>query len=366
MLRACGPSRERGRGARNWYSEFRAWGWSWPGNRGARTKLAQRISCFNASVRGHAPSMWPQHRGGKDWHSEFREKCPWPERESCLGVVLAMEQGDALEIGTASSCSRSTEKKACTKLVQQIWCLGVFLAREKGGAREIALCGMLLRKRRVRTKLAQRISCLRVPPSHVGKARTRCFPRARSTPKHEIRYANFVHASSLVPGAPPSMKFAVPIRARFFPHARRTPETRNSLCQFRARPPFFGGHMLGALQGRSFFAGKMSFRNPQIRTLLCQFRACFFPHPRSTAETRNSLCQFRDSSLMPGTPPKHEIRCANFVRAPPPLPSRSLFAGKMIRCANFVHASSLILGAPPYTKFAVPISCAPPSSVATC
>ena len=60
-------SEEKGKRARNWLSEFRAWGWSWQGNRGARakanfvlesaplacgkmqgaarTKLAQRISC---------------------------------------------------------------------------------------------------------------------------------------------------------------------------------------------------------------------------------------------------------------------------------------------------------------------------------
>ena len=124
---ACGFSGERGRRARNWYSEFRAWG-AWQGNRGrgsefrelrgdapsmwphrekegvheigtanfvlgggpgqgtggARTKLAQRISCFRLP-----PCVGMLLRGGRrarNWHSEFRaQRSSWPERGAAWG-----------------------------------------------------------------------------------------------------------------------------------------------------------------------------------------------------------------------------------------------------------------------------------------
>ena len=100
------------------------------------------------------------------------------------------------------------------------------------------------------------------------------------------------------------------IRCTYFVHAFlfcAARSARNSLCQFRARLPPCWGHMLGA--------------SPPSSPL--------FTHARSTSAHEILLLPTCKRGTL-----KHEILCANFV-----------------------HASSLMPGAPPNTKFAVPISC---------
>ena len=96
MLLACGPAQE-GK---------------------ACTKLAQRISCAEVHL------ACVKRR-------ELRKELV--QRISCLGVVLAREQGGAHKIGTANFVLESAPL-ACGKSRGR---LEVVLAREKGGAHEI-------------------------------------------------------------------------------------------------------------------------------------------------------------------------------------------------------------------------------------
>ena len=106
------------------------------------------------------------------------------------------------------------KKEACTKLVQRISCLGVVLAGEQGGAHVIGTANFVLqgarlrghapRRGKARTKLAQRISCAEVllpsEPSCVGVLQ-HVAPAQEGEGAHEIGTPNFVHR-----GAPACVK----------------------------------------------------------------------------------------------------------------------------------------------------------------
>ena len=164
-------SEEGGRRARNWYSEFRTWGWSWKRKTGARTKLAQRT----------APSMWPQRRGGKAFTKLVQRLFVlqgaagtwakrWRRARSWHGELPARNWSWLL------ACGQRKRGKACTKLVQRISCLGA-------------------RGWRARTKLAQRIWCFRVVFA--------CGKKAGGS-AHEIGTANFVRRGEVLLACGPS------------------------------------------------------------------------------------------------------------------------------------------------------------------